>query len=204
MITRKELYGGILIVLAAIAGASYFNMRLNVARYEQVKADMAPIHQKAAEEKKSAARAEDTNQKALKKALAKTDELKRQPISTEVDYERVREMIAERMRTTKVEVTANPQAPDAPSATLPARNLRDYMADCDATSVALNSCRDSLRNLNVSLNAEKSDHEASKRELAAARTAMKGGGFWQRFKGNTKWFAIGAAAGGATAAILKH
>lgn len=87
--------------------------------------------------------------------------------------------------------------PDAPSASqglyFPPEDVKplfDHLADCKANELKLGECQAEIPLLT--------------KRAEAAEKAMKGGGFWHKLKSNGKWFFIGAAAGGATAAILKH
>lgn len=203
-ITRKELYGIIVVVLLVfIGGCAYVSSRLAVAKADQVKQDMKPIHEEAAQQKESAVKAEDGNQKALLATLAAIAAQKQQPVANQVDYDRIAAMIEERMGVHAV-VKPDPALPNAPSATMPAKELRDYMLDCDASKASLTSCRSTVENVTNQLVAETTDHAATKKELVASRTAMKGGSFWTRVKSNGKWLAIGVAAGGAVVCGTGH
>lgn len=206
------------ILLLGIAGAAaYVASAISVAKAEQVREDMKPIHQEAQQEKQSAQQqkqvavsTEETNQKALLATLAAIAAQKQQPIATPVDYARIEQMIEERMGT-KAVVKPDPSLPNAPSATMDAKSLTNYMLDCDAKSAKLNACYQSVQNIgdqlaasDKELAAEVKDHKATKTELDATRTAMKGGSFWKRFKSNGKWMIIGAGAGAVAASMARR
>jgi hypothetical protein len=169
-----------------VAVSAYVASKVNVAKAEQVKQDVAPVHEQAKAEKQEAKSGEDSNQKLLAATLAAIANQRQQPVSTQVDYDRIARMIEERMGA-KATVKADPEHPDAPSAVVPAKQLRDYMSDCDEKGALLGSCRISVENITKERDAEIKDHAATKLELEAARKAMKGGGFLKRAKSNGKW-----------------
>jgi hypothetical protein len=195
----KHFYIGIAVIAIALIGGmalhAYISNAVDRARADQVKQDLKPVHEEAQQEKTSAQKAEDVNQKALLATLAAIATQKQQPVQP-VDYERIDAMIAARMGV-KSETKVDPNLPDAPSTTLPTKNLRDYMLDCDAANVSLTSCRDTVKHAQDELKAEQKDHAATKAELEAARKAMNGGGFLTRLRRNAKWFVIGGGVGAA-------
>lgn len=190
------------IAVLLVAHAAWMSSTVNVAQANQVHDDMKPVHQEAQQQQQQAVRAEDLNQKALLAFMATVATQKQQPV-TAVDYSRIEQMIESRLGV-KAEIKADPDRPDSPSATLPARQLRDFMLDADACKAGLVSCQRSVVNESLKFDAEKKDHEATKAELAAARKAMKGGGFWHNVKVRGKYLAIGAAAGAVAGTVLKH
>lgn len=76
--------------------------------------------------------------------------------------------------------------PDAPSVLTPEPTFRGLMAQA-ADDLA---CRKELDACNV--------------KFQAAVKAAKGGGFWQRLKGNSKFLFIGAVSGAVATVALKH
>jgi hypothetical protein len=200
----KHIYIAVALISAAlIAVCAYLSTAKLVARADQVKQDMAPVHEQAAQQKESAVKAEDVNQKALLATLAAIAAQKQQPVSSQVDYDRIAQMIEQRMAVHAV-VKPDPTLPNAPSATMPAKELRDYMLDCDASKAGLSSCQATVDNTAKQLAAEVSDHDATKKELAATRTAMKGGSFFHRLKSNSKFLVIGIGTGAALGYAAHH
>jgi hypothetical protein len=204
-VSPKHLYIAIAVLAVALVGGlalhAYISASLATARADQVKADMKPIHEEATQQKESASKAEDKNQSALAIALATITAQKQQPIKTEVDYDRIEQMIAARLG---VKAVVQPTAlPDSPSATLPAKQLRDYISDCDETNARYSACKVTVENLNKQLDAETRDHQATKNELTAERKARKGT-FWGRLKSNAQWLVIGGGVAGAALCGTGH
>jgi hypothetical protein len=199
----KHLYIAVAVLVAAIVGGmtlhAYVAARLDQTRADQVRRDMQPVHEQAQQQRQETTKAEDSNQKALLATLAAIAAQKQQPVSTPVDYARIEEMIEARMGA-KATVKTDAEHPDAPSATLPAKSLNQYMLACDEKTALLGSCQQTSVNTQKLLDTEKADHAATKKELDAARVAIKGGGFITRLRRNAKWFVIGGAVG-ATAAV---
>lgn len=201
----KHLYivGGIvaLAVVLGLVGGAYVSAKLATVRADQVREDMKPVHEKASDDKQQASKAEDVNQKALLATLAAIAAQKNQPIQTQVDYDRIAEMIESRMGV-KAEIKPT-ELPNAPSATLPAKQLRDYISDCDSVTAEYGSCKQTVSNVEKQLVAEKADHQATKAELVAERKARKGT-FWGRLKSNAQWLVVGGVVGGAAICGTGH
>lgn len=205
-ISPKHLYIAVASLLVGlvliIAASAYVATKMNLVRFQQVTEDMKPIHEEAKEEKKAAVKSEDQNQVVLAAVLAAIAKDRSQPVSTPVDYERIEKMIEQRMGA-KAEVKPT-DLPNAPSVTLDAKKLRDYMSDCDATTAKYSACTLTAQNFEKQYEAEVKDHDATKKELMAAKRAMKGGSFWARVKSNGKWFIVGGLVGGGAALAAKH
>jgi len=93
-----------------------------------------------------------------------------------------------------------PGAPSQPVAILPAEDLKplfDFVQDCKACQTE----RDALRK---NLADEQAKGASMTRERDAAVKLARGGGFWRRSARAAKWFGLGALAGGAAAAALRH
>lgn len=192
---HKHLWAmAIVLVVVIITCSAWITSHDASVRFQQTVKDDKSVHQQAQQEQQGAAKAEDQNQKLLAAALAALAQQKSQPVSTQFDYDRIREMIKAEMGVT-AEVKADPQHPDAPSATLPAKQLRDFIIDSDACKANLSSCHQSVANVTAQFNAEKQDHDATKKELAEARKALKGGGFFSRLKSNVKHSLCGGSGG---------
>jgi hypothetical protein len=87
--------------------------------------------------------------------------------------------------------TSPPDLPDAPSAQIPAADLKplfDYVQDCRSCQAQLAAAKQ-----NATDNATKLT--ALTRERDAAVATAKGGTFWQRLHRNALWFVVGAGAG---------
>lgn len=94
--------------------------------------------------------------------------------------------------------TAVPNAlPDAPkpqtdgSLIIPKDSVQAFWqheVDCKADSLKLDECQKSVPLL--------------KNQIVADEKAMKGGSFWSRLKGNAKWFAVGGAIGAGAVAVV--
>jgi hypothetical protein len=84
--------------------------------------------------------------------------------------------------------------------TLPQADLKplyDDLQDCRANAIQYDAERKDLAD-------EQERTAALTHERDAAITAAKGGTFWVRLRRGAKWFAIGAAAGAAAAALAWH
>lgn len=203
MISRKDFFiaAGIIAVLivAGITLGAYVAMKENVARADQVKQDVQDQIK--------------TLQTELNKSLSQVAQDKKQIQTPQQIVVKIPEYIPNLpvAPTVLPSLSSGPTSPsneasspskplpEAPSATkeggiyFPAADVKplfDHLADCKANELKLGECQKEIPLL-------------TKRAETAER-AMKGGGFWKRFKANGKWFFIGAAAGGATAAILRH
>jgi hypothetical protein len=96
--------------------------------------------------------------------------------------------------------TNQPDLPDAPSAQIPAADLKplfDYVQDCRSCQVQLAAAKQ-----NATDNATKLT--AVTRERDAAIATAKGGTFWQRLRRNALWFVVGAGAGAAALCGTGH
>jgi hypothetical protein len=96
--------------------------------------------------------------------------------------------------------TNQPDLPDAPSAQIPAADLKplfDYVQDCRSCQVQLAAAKQ-----NATDNAAKLT--AVTRERDAAIATAKGGTFWQRLRRNALWFVVGAGAGAAALCGTGH
>ena len=93
-----------------------------------------------------------------------------------------------------------PDQPGPPAtATIPQVDLKpiyDSLQDCRACQASLAAARDDLGD-------ERTKLAALTAERDAALRAARGGTFWSRLRRNTKWFALGAAAG-ALATAARH
>jgi hypothetical protein len=206
-ITPRHLFDAVLVIVAALILHAYISSSNNVTRFNQASQDAAPIHAQAETNRQTANTNEATNQNDLAKALVEISKQKNQPIATQVDYDRISAMIESKIGG-HANVQATPGLPDAPSATVSAPKLRDYISDCDEKEARLKSCKQSVIDTKVLLDAEVTDHAATKAELKSAKLALKGGTFWQRLR-HDKNVAIGGAVVGATAVVvvkvlLKH
>lgn len=95
--------------------------------------------------------------------------------------------------------SASPQAAPA-IARIPQEDLKplfDYLQDCRACKLQLDSARADLTDEHTKI-------EALTHERDAALRAARGGGFWARVKHAAKWFVIGAVAGAAAGAAATH
>lgn len=193
-ITPRHLYEAAILIAVALVIHAYISTLVNTGKVQQVRQDVAPIHQEAAAEKKSATESEVQNQRDLTAALKTIADQRQQPIQSPVDYARIEAMIQAKIGGT-AQVTSTPGLPNAPSATVSATNLRDYMSDCDSKTVELSSCKKTVIDTQALLAAEIKDHKADKTELDATRIAMKGGSFWHRFNSNKNWMIGGAVVG---------
>lgn len=201
MISRKDFFiaAGIIVVLivAGITLGAYVAMKENVARADQVKQDVQDQIK--------------TLQTELNKSLLQIQQDKRQvqtpqqivvKIPEYIPNLPVQPILSDHSADTNKMVDGKdgkPSLPDAPSATkeggiyFPAADVKplfDHLVDCKANELKLGECQAEIPLLT--------------KRAEAAEKAMKGGGFFKRLKSNGKWFLLGAAAGGATAAILKH
>ncbi len=82
-------------------------------------------------------------------------------------------------------------------AQIPAEDLKplfDFVIDCKACQAKLVAAQGDLAD-------ERAKNAALVTERDAALKTAKGGGFWRRVRRAAKWFAIGAAAGAAAAAV---
>jgi hypothetical protein len=196
----------ILAVVGGLALHAYISTARDVARFDQVVKDEKPVHLQAAEQRQQAQQSEVANQSALTAALAAIAKQKTATLG-EQDLQRIDAMITARMGAQaqpKAEVPKDAGGQDLPSAASTAVNsksLRDYMLDCDATGVELGSCRKTVGNLNAQLEAERSDHRATQKELQAAQAAIKGGSFWTRMRRGARHSLCGSAAGATGAAL---
>jgi hypothetical protein len=87
--------------------------------------------------------------------------------------------------------TNRPDLPDAPSAQIPAADLKplfDFVQDC-------RSCRAQLAAAKQNATDDAAKLTAVTRERDAAVATAKGGTFWQRVRRNAIWFVVGAGAG---------
>ncbi|MGH9523052.1 MAG: hypothetical protein ACRD3E_11035 [Terriglobales bacterium] len=184
----------IVLVIVIIICSAWITSHDASVRFQQTVQDDKSVHHEAQQQQQTAIKAEDQNQNLLTAALAALAQQKSQPVSSQVDYDRIREMIKGEMGVT-AEVKADPQHPDAPSATLPAKQLRDFMLDSDACKANLSSCQQTTANVTSQLNAEKKDHQATKNDLDEARKALKGGSFFSRLKSNLKHSLCGGSGG---------
>jgi hypothetical protein len=75
--------------------------------------------------------------------------------------------------------------------------LYDDLQDCRANAIQIDAVKKDLAD-------EQARTTALTQERDSAIAAAKGGTFWVRLKRGAKWFAIGAAAGAAAAAIAHH
>jgi hypothetical protein len=206
-ITPRHLFDAVVVLVAALILHAYISTQNNLAKVDQVRQDVAPIHAQAVEDRKAATSAESSNQNDLAKALVEIAKQKQQPITTQVDYDRIAAMIESRVGG-HAQVNSTPGLPDAPSATVSAPKLRDFISDCDATAAELTSCKKSVDNTQALLKAEIMDHGADKRELETTKTALKGGSFWKRLKHDKNVLIVGGILGGgaviALQTTLKH
>ena len=97
--------------------------------------------------------------------------------------------------------TAKPgDTPPPATITMPQADLKplyDDLQDCRAGADQLDTTKKDLTD-------EQARTAALTGERDAALTASRGGTFWVRLRRGAKWFAIGAAAGAAAAAIARH
>jgi hypothetical protein len=97
--------------------------------------------------------------------------------------------------------SSRPDAPEAPAIiTVPQADLEplfDHLEDCRA-------CQERLAASQQDLSDERAKVSALTIERDAAVRAARGGGFWSRFRGNAKWFAIGGAMGALAASAAHH
>lgn len=197
-----HIYAAVGILALALVGHAYVSWRIADAQAKQVVTDQQPIHQEAEQEKQTAVADEKLNQLQLAALLSGIAQQRQQPIKP-VDYGKVQDMISAAMQA-PAKVAPNPDLPDAPSATIAAEKVRNYILDCESNAAKLEACGKSTDNLNRQLVAEVKDHEATKRERDAYKKAAKGGAFWARLKGNAKWFVVGVAGGAALTVAIKH
>lgn len=204
---HKHIYAAVAILLIGIAIiAAYVQSKVNVAQFKQVQKDEKPVHQEAQQQIQSAQKSEDSNQKALAIALAALAAQRQEP----VDYGRLQQMIDSRLAGLQVKVegpakdASGKELPDAPSSVTisgvgAAKQINDAILGCDESKVRLNACEQSVTNTESELLGEKKDHAATKAELAAAKKAAKGGGFFARLKSGLK--IAGITAVGTVAAV---
>ena len=96
--------------------------------------------------------------------------------------------------------TVNPGETPPATLTVPQPDLKplyDELQDCRANAVQMNATKKDLTD-------EQARSAALTKERDAAVAAARGGTFWVRLKRGARWFAIGAAAGAAAAAIARH
>jgi hypothetical protein len=96
--------------------------------------------------------------------------------------------------------TVNPGETRPATITLPQADLKplyDGLQDCRANEIQNDDAKKDLAD-------EQARTAALTRERDSAIAAARGGTFWVRLKRGAKWFAIGAAAGAAAAAIAQH
>ena len=96
--------------------------------------------------------------------------------------------------------TADPGETQPATLTVPQPDLKplyDELQDCRANAVQMDANKKDLAD-------EQARSAALTKEKDAAVAAARGGTFWVRLKRGAKWFAIGAAAGAAAAAIARH
>jgi hypothetical protein len=95
---------------------------------------------------------------------------------------------------------STPAEPEPPAtAIIPQPDLKpiyDYLQDCRACQASLSVARKDLAD-------ERAKLDAVTHERDAAIRAVRGGGFWTRLRGNSKWFVIGAAAGALAATLSR-
>jgi len=90
--------------------------------------------------------------------------------------------------------------PTPGSAEIPAADLKplyDYIQDC-------RSCQAQLAAAKRDRADDVTKLQAIARERDAAIAAARGGSFWRRLRSNLKWFAVGAAAGAASAEAIHY
>lgn len=190
------------ILILALVGHAYYVTSMNMGKLDQLKADLKPVHVEAAQERVTATKAEDLNQRTLALTLAAIAAQKQQPIASQVDYDRIAQMIQARMGAPAIVQATT--TPDAPSATVSAKSLNAYMSDCDQKDAFLKSCRQTVADTQALLVAEVKDHAADKKELDQTKLSLKGGSFFHRVKTNGKWMTAGAVVGTvATVIVIK-
>lgn len=195
-ITRWEIYGIVLLIVAAIVFHAYkADTGKTQARVDQVQQDLKPVHEEAAKEKASAAVAESSNQVALTAALAVISKQQQAP----VDYDKLTAMIIAKLGPGyKVDYQkADPKLPDAPSSVTitgpdAPEKIRNGILDCDKSDAEFNSCKLSVANITAQLAAEVKDHKADKDELDRTKKAVDGS-FWTKLGRGATHSVCGAA-----------
>lgn len=214
--TRKEIVILVVAVLlvAALLGAAAYVIKSQAALGQLLK-DQGEIikaaqqkHDDAKKDEKQVVTQEASRVSDLAQALTRIASAKQQP----VDLDDLARRIQERMGIQATVQKSASSLPDAPSAvTLEAKPLRDYMSDCDAAKLEGQSCKLGLANKDriiadkqVQLDAAAEITKSLTKERDAAVKASKGGGFFSRLKSGSKYFVIGAIAGGTAAALAKR
>jgi uncharacterized membrane protein len=75
--------------------------------------------------------------------------------------------------------------------------LYDYLENCQATTLGLDTAKKDLADAQTQVTALTSARNA-------AVSSASGGTFWTRLRRGAKWFAIGAATGAVAGAIAAH
>lgn len=185
-----HIYVAVGLLLLALAGHAYLTTVRNTAQAEQAERDVKEQIAGLRGELKDA-----LDQIAKDRSEAKTPQQIAQRLPRYIDLPAP--IYA------PVPVTAPPGLPDAPSAVaqaapagslvIPAESVTAFWkheTQCKEDQLSLAECQKEIPLLT--------------KRAEIAEKAMKGGGFWKRAKANSKWFILGAAAGAATGAILKH
>lgn len=83
------------------------------------------------------------------------------------------------------------------------KGLRAFYLDCHQTTAELRACVEDKSDLFRKQEKYQKEIRLLVEERDSAVKAMRGGGVWQRFKRNAKWFLIGGAVGAGTVAATR-
>ena len=198
---HKHIYAAVALLVAGMVAAAYLNSRSNVDRAEQVKQD---VQQQIASLRGD-----------LQKSLA-TIQQDRQQVKTPEQVVRIipqyvqlptPPMVARRPDDNTPSTTTDSGLPDAPSKT--AQDIAAHRNVDHASSTGVYFPPEDVKPLfdsladgkacGLKLDACQKESDLLTQRAKAAEKAMKGGGFWNRLKSNSKFLFYGAVG---TAGIL--
>jgi hypothetical protein len=161
--------------------------------------------QNAQQQAQAAAQREADNQRMLAATLASIAAQKAQPVQS-IDYAKIDQMIASHLNVAPGQVTTHADSTGQAVTTLPTQAYRDYVLDCDATGLKLNSCQKTVENKDSDIAAREAqiasitkDRDLYLKERDAAIKTANGGSFLRKLATGAKNSVCGA--GGATVGI---
>lgn len=140
------------------------------------------------------------------------DELKRRPLPVREVVREIKQFLPLPGDPTIVEPDPKPDGEDPAVAQAEpsllfnpdqVKSLRDFYLDCHKATAELKACGDDKADLYRKEETYRKQVQLLQEERDSAVKAMRGGGIWQRFKRNAKWFLIGGAVGAGAAAAAK-
>jgi hypothetical protein len=83
------------------------------------------------------------------------------------------------------------------------KGLRAFYLECHQTTAELKACNEDKADFLTKQTNLQKELKLTIEQKDSAVKAMRGGGVWQRFKRNAKWFGLGLAVGGGAVAASR-